>query len=81
GEPMQFSVTVQARQQAAAQEIPPSVKIVCNAFRGNVISVASKAPEAAQERPATPAADDGAENTGAEQFGADPTEEQYDESF
>ncbi|MDE7140337.1 MAG: DNA polymerase III subunit gamma/tau, partial [Treponemataceae bacterium] len=76
GEPMQFSVTVQARQQAAAQEIPPSVKIVCNAFRGNVISVASKAPEAAQERPATPAADDGAENTGAEPFGAYPTEEQ-----
>lgn len=81
GAPMQFSVTVQVRQQAAAQEIPLSVKIVCNAFRGNVISVASKAPEAAPERPATPAADDSAENTSAEQFGADPTEEQYDESF
>ncbi len=82
GEPMQFSVTVQMRQQAAAQEIPLAVKIVCNAFRGNVISVASKAPDTAPERPpAPPAADDDTENASAEQFGADPTEEQDDESF
>lgn len=80
-EPTQFSVTVQVRQTAAAQEIPPSVKIVCNAFRGNVISVASKAPETAPERPPALAADDGAENTSTEPFGIDPTEEQYDESF
>lgn len=81
GTPIQFSVTVQARQRAETQEFPPSVKIICNAFRGNVISVAAKAPETAPERPTTPAADDGTENASAEQFGADPMEEQYDESF
>ena len=76
GQATQFAVTVRARQDTAAQETPPSVRIVCNAFRGSVITVTKKTAEEAQEqRPAQAAADDGRPSD-TEQFDGDPTEEQ-----